>query len=89
MLRPGVVWFGENLPDGIFDAAAEAVGKSDVLIVAGTSAVVYPAAMLAPVAALRGVTVIEVNPEATDVSDHVTIALRGPSGEVLPQILQP
>src|ERR1019366_4333395 len=46
MLRPGVVWFGEMLPEGALERATEAVRKADVLIVAGTSAQVYPAAGL-------------------------------------------
>jgi NAD-dependent deacetylase len=87
MQRPGVVWFGETLPEGAMERAAEAVGHADVVIVAGTSARVYPAAGLIPMAMDRGATVIEVNPEATDFSGEVTFALRGPSAELLPQLL--
>jgi len=87
MQRPGVVWFGETLPEGAMERAAEAVGHADVVIVAGTSARVYPAAGLIPMAMDRGATVIEVNPEATDFSGEVTFALRGPSAEILPQLL--
>ena len=46
MLRPGVVWFGELLPEGAMERAEAAVRAADVLIVAGTSAQVYPAAGL-------------------------------------------
>ncbi len=87
MLRPGVVWFGESLPEQVFARAGLAARRSDVLIVAGTSAVVYPAAMLAPVALESGAAVIEVNTEETAVSGLVTFALRGTSGEVLPALL--
>ncbi|MDP9169218.1 MAG: NAD-dependent protein deacylase, partial [Acidobacteriota bacterium] len=59
MLRPGVVWFGEELPPDSIERAAAAVKAADVLIVAGTSAQVYPAAGLIPIAN----TVIEINPE--------------------------
>lgn len=83
MLRPGVVWFGENLPEGAIERAAAAVRAADVLIVAGTSAQVYPAAGLIPLAK----AVIEINPEATDFSDDVTFSLRGTSAEILPQLL--
>jgi NAD-dependent deacetylase len=83
MLRPGVVWFGEMLPEGALERATEAVRKADVLIVAGTSAQVYPAAGLIPLAK----AVIEINPEATPYSDEVTYSLRGTSGEILPQLL--
>lgn len=83
MLRPDVVWFGENLPEGAIERAAAAVRAADVLIVAGTSAQVYPAAGLIPLAK----AVIEINPEATDFSDDVTFSLRGTSAEILPQLL--
>lgn len=62
MLRPGVVWFGERLPSDAWDAAARASAEADTIIVAGTSAVVQPAASLAR-AGDRAVTVIEINPE--------------------------
>jgi NAD-dependent deacetylase len=87
MLRPGVVWFGEMLPEGAMERAAEAVQTSDVLIVAGTSAQVYPAAGLIPLAIANGSTVIEVNPDATDFSDAVAFALHGPSAQILPQLV--
>ncbi len=83
MLRPGVVWFGEALPQGAMERAAAAVRAADVLIVAGTSAQVYPAAGLIPLA----VATIEINPEATPFSDAVTFSLRGTSAELLPQLL--
>src|SRR6202161_2726850 len=83
MLRPGVVWFGESLPQGALERAAAAVRAADLLIVAGTSAQVYPAAGLIPLAS----TVIEINPEETPFSDEVTYSLRGTSAEILPQLL--
>ncbi len=83
MLRPGVVWFGEELPEGAMEQAEKAVGAADVLIVAGTSAKVYPAAGLIPMAKV----VIEINPEETRFSDRVTYSLRGTSAEVLPLLL--
>jgi NAD-dependent deacetylase len=84
MLRPGVVWFGEELPDGAMERAAAAVRAADVLIVAGTSAQVYPAAGLIRLAA----TTIEINPEETAFSGDVTLSIRGTSAEVLPALLQ-
>lgn len=83
MLRPGVVWFGEMLPEGAMERATAAVRAADVLIVAGTSAQVYPAAGLIPLAA----KVIEINPEETPFSDDVTFSLRGTSAEILPQLI--
>jgi len=83
MLRPGVVWFGESLPEGAMERATAAVRTADVLIVAGTSAQVYPAAGLIPLAK----AVIEINPEETDFSDDVTFSVRGTSAEILPRLI--
>ena len=87
MLRPGVVWFGESLPTGSMERSTEAVRAADILIVAGTSAQVYPAAGLIPLALSAGAVVIQVNPAETEFSDDVTFALRGPSAEILPALL--
>jgi NAD-dependent deacetylase len=83
MLRPGVVWFGEMLPEGAMERATAVVRAADVLIVAGTSAQVYPAAGLIPMAR----AVIEINPEATAYSDDVMFSIRGTSAEILPRLI--
>jgi NAD-dependent deacetylase len=89
LARPGVVWFGEPLPEGMMMEAEHAVESADVLLVVGTSAVVYPAASLIPLARQRpGAKVIEVNPEETPYSGMVDCALRGPAGEILPALLK-
>lgn len=85
-LRPNVVWFGEMLPTRPLVRAGEAALSCDVMLVVGTAGLVYPAAGLPVVAADAGATVIEVNPEPTDISRVADICLRGPSGAVLPQL---
>ena len=87
LLRPGVVWFGEALPPGPSGAAMEMLSRCEVLIVAGTSAVVAPASGYAAVAKRRGARVIEVNPDETPVSAICDATFRGKSGEVLPALL--
>lgn len=62
-LRPAVVWFGEMLPEGAWERAVDAAASCDVMIAAGTSAAVYPAAGLIDVAREAGATLIECNPE--------------------------
>ncbi len=88
LARPGVVWFGEPLPEGAWEAAARAVRQAEVLLVVGTSAVVYPAAGLIPTAQAAGVKTIEVNLEATGFSDSLDASLRGPSAELLPRLIE-
>lgn len=87
LVRPGVVWFGESLPPGVFAAAEAAVRSADVFLVVGTSAVVYPAAGLVGTARRAGLAVIEVNLEPTPVSDAVDIGLYGKAGEIVPRLL--
>lgn len=87
LLRPAVVWFGEQLPVPALSAAQRAASVCDVMLIVGTSAVVYPAAGLAHLAHAKKSTIIEINPTQTDASHLATINLFGKSGEVLPAIL--
>jgi NAD-dependent deacetylase len=74
MRRPGVVWFGEALPADAWAAAFAASAQADAILVAGTSAQVYPAASLASANA-RGAAVIEINPEpALNAADGFVLA---------------
>jgi len=85
--RPGVVWFGESLPEESFELAIDAVSRAQVVLVVGTSGIVQPAASLVEIGRARGATVIEVNPEASP-GGRNRIALAGPAGEVLPELVR-
>jgi NAD-dependent deacetylase len=86
-VRPGVVWFGEMLPEQALADAYAAARGCDVFLAVGTSTVVEPAASL-PFAALgAGAAVIEVNPARTPLSARATIVLAGTAGEVLPRLV--
>ncbi|MBV9333935.1 MAG: NAD-dependent deacylase, partial [Candidatus Eremiobacteraeota bacterium] len=81
--RPDIVWFGEPLPADVWRAAQSAAARADVILVVGTSAVVYPAAALATHYNDRAF-VAEINPEATAISDRIDCALRGRAADLLP-----
>lgn len=85
-VRPDVVLFGEMLPPGAFEAAADAAANCDLCFVVGTSALVYPAAGLPEIAKAAGAFICEVNPERTPLSAVCDEVLTGKAGEVLPQI---
>lgn len=85
LLRPDVVWFGEALPAGAFERAEALAVQSEVFIVAGTSAVVYPAASLVRVARSAG-SFVEINPEETDASGLCDASVRARTGEFLPLV---
>jgi NAD-dependent deacetylase len=87
LLRPDVVWFGEAIPEAPMRMAALAASGCDVFLSIGTSSLVYPAAGLAETAHDGGATVIEINPDATGLAPLARLALRGPAGRVLPELV--
>jgi NAD-dependent deacetylase len=87
-LRPDVVWFGEPIPTTALSAANSAIKRCDAIFVIGTSAQVQPAANLPVKARARGAQVIEINTDATPLSESAHFVLQGPSGRVLPELLE-
>lgn len=83
--RPAVVWFGEMLPEDTLEDAGNAARACDLMLVVGTSGVVYPAAGLARMAGGR---VVIVNPEATELDDVAQVVLRGTAAQLLPKLLE-
>ncbi|QQS42080.1 MAG: NAD-dependent deacylase [Acidobacteriota bacterium] len=83
-VRPDVVLFGEMLPEGAYEKGAEAAASCDVFFTIGTSALVYPAAMLPEIAKRSGAFLVEVNPEETPLTSSCDLSLRGKAGELLP-----
>jgi NAD-dependent deacetylase len=83
-LRPDVVLFGEMLPAGAFERAAQKAASSELCFVVGTSALVYPAASLPEIAKAGGAYMVEVNPEPTPLSAICDEVIQGRAGEVLP-----
>ena len=86
-LRPDVVWFEETLPADALAQAEDAARDCDALLVVGTAAEVYPAAMLPTYARHHGAVAVEINPNATRLSERADFVLRGPSGVVLPVLV--
>lgn len=88
IVKGDIVVFGEPIPADVLRACFQAVARADCMLVAGTSATVYPAAEF-PIEVLRaGGTVIEVNPEQSELTAAATVSLRGPAGPVLPRLLE-
>jgi len=92
-LKLDVVHFGEPIPADVMERAEEESLKCDLMIICGTSAVVYPFAGLPRGARLRkgrDVTIIEVNAERTPLTDEGVsdYIIRGMTGEILPLLLE-
>jgi len=66
----------------------QVVEKADCMLVVGTSATVYPAAEFPLEVLRRGGSLIEVNPEPSELSDLALPSLRGPSGAVLTRLVE-
>jgi len=87
-IRPDVVWFGEPLPEAALQRAFAVSAKCDVMLVVGTSGVVHPAAALPTIARQGGGVVIEVNPEPGGITPIANPFIRGPSGKILPGLVE-
>ena len=86
-IRPGVVWFGEDLPDLAWKKAVAAVASCDLLFSVGTSSLVYPAANLPVQASNRGATIVQINPQSTSLDRLAAHNLHGSAGDILPAVL--
>lgn len=86
--RPNVVWFGEALPQEVFQKAVNAFAMCDVALIIGTSGVVEPAASLARLAKRQGAFVIEINPTETPLSRVADLSLRASASEGMAALLE-
>lgn len=94
LLRPGVVWFGEMLPEKTMAAVENFIGQSekiDLILVVGTSARVYPAAGFIDTAREKGARVAVVNTDRDDGTQGLNEEdwfFEGDAGVILPEILK-
>lgn len=88
LVRPGVVWFGENLPVDVLEAAQQAAQAAELMLVVGTAGAVYPAAGLAHLARQAGARVVVINPAASELDSAAHVVLRGTAAQLLPELLQ-
>jgi NAD-dependent deacetylase len=88
LLRPDVVWFGENLPRYALDAAEAAARQCEVFFSIGTSGLVYPAAGLPAEAQRCGAVLVDINPDSGILGEQADVHLQGKAGEVLPALIE-
>ncbi len=86
-LKPTVVLFGEPMPAGAVADASRLAEEADVMLVVGSSLVVFPAADLPLIAVRAGVPLIVVNAEPTPFDELAEVVIHGKAGEVLPELL--
>lgn len=88
-LRPDVVWFGEMLDPDTLARAEEAASACELMLVIGTSGLVYPAASLPALARRSGARVIIVNPNESELDDFADVIVRAPAATALPVLFPP
>ncbi len=88
VVKSDTVMFGEPIPPTALRRSGDETDQADLFMTIGTSALVYPAAQYPIEALQRGLPLIEINPEPTQLTDLATVAIPGPSGQVLPAIVE-
>ena len=87
ILRPDVVWFGEPLPQDVWQEAIQHANSCDIMIIAGTSLVVSPANTLPIYAKENNAALIEVNPDKTVMSQDMEFSVKATSAHALPELI--
>lgn len=87
-LKPTVILFGEPMPQVAVQEAFDLARQADVMLVVGSSLVVFPAAEVPLVAVRSGAAMIVINAEPTPVDGLAEVVIQGRAGEVLPEILR-
>ncbi len=88
LLRPHIVWFGESLFADDLDCCSRALKHCNVLLIVGTSGIVYPAAGFASIAKQNGAFVAEINLDPTPQSALVNLSLQGQAKDIVPLLIE-
>jgi NAD-dependent deacetylase len=88
MVKSDTVMFGEPIPRPFLEECQRQAERADCVLIAGTSATVYPAAAFPEIVLQRGGAVVEVNTDETPFTPHAAAVLRGPAGELLPLLVE-
>ncbi len=86
LIRPDVVWFGENLPEDDWNNSVHAAERAAVCFSIGTSSVVYPAASIPSIARRSGAYCVEINPDPSPLCSIMNYSFQGKAGEVLVEL---
>jgi NAD-dependent deacetylase len=87
ILRPDVVWFGEGLPQDVWEEAIIHANSCDIMIIAGTSLAVSPANTLPIYAKQNNAILIEINPDETIMTEDMDLSVRTTSATALPDLV--
>ncbi|MDR3416079.1 MAG: NAD-dependent deacylase [Nevskia sp.] len=85
-LRPDITWFEDPVNAAVFEQARNLITQAELFVAVGTSAIVYPAAGLIPLAKQVGAQMVEVNVDDTEMSRLFLERVREPAGTALPEL---
>lgn len=88
LIRPGVVWFGEMLPQKEWELAEQRMAECDLLVIVGTSGTVHPAASLPLIAKRKGTRILEISPQQSDLTLISDYSWRATAATALPQLVE-
>jgi NAD-dependent deacetylase len=88
VLKPGIVFFGEPLPEGVFIEANQHAEHADLMIVIGSTLIVYPAAEIPYRALGRGTQLVIINLSPTPLDDQASVLMRAKAGEAMARIIE-
>lgn len=84
VVRPDIVLYEEGLDQDVVERSIDYIAQADMLIVGGTSLVVYPAAGL--LRYYRGSRLVLINMDATPYDGKANLVIHAPIGQVLGEI---
>ncbi len=88
IVKSDTVFFGEGIPPDVMQKCVSELRRCDCMLIAGTSAAVYPAAGFPKEVMLRGGCLLEVNLSETPLSEFCAVSVKGKTGEILPQLVR-
>lgn len=88
ILKSDTISFGQALVPEVIERAMRAAGEADVLLAVGSTLQVFPAAGVVPAAHDAGARIVIINNQPTPMDSIADVLLRGPIGELLPQLCE-
>ena len=88
LLKPNAIFFGEPISKDMLIKSLGYTENCDVMLVIGTSAMVYPAAELPAMAKQNGAIIVEINKEPSMIASIADHSFYGKAGEILPELVE-
>lgn len=88
ILKPNIVFFGEMLPEGVFEAATERAESADLFMVIGSTLIVYPAADIPARAHRSGAKLVIINLSPTPLDYEAAVLIRAKAGETMAKVME-